>query len=123
VAEASALRGGGQGFWGEGSAIKIVRHRPISSARAAHSSEGEIVKEKAYCSIVERGKHYGKTVEITGTDCTCKICDGKITMQSGRPFCEDCGAILGSDVYKEERKPEQKPWRGGGAFMRALIHH
>lgn len=114
------------GAWSESDAkvTRIVPERAINTARAAHSREGEIVKEKTICSIYNHGKDHGKTVEITGEPCRCKICQDKIKIQSGQPFCQKCGAILGSAIYSKERKPEPKQsWRGGGKFMKLIVHH
>lgn len=102
---------------------KIVRQRPISTARSEHSGEREIVKEKVNCSIIQHGKDYGKTIEITGPDRECDICGGQIAIEAEQPICQVCGAVFGSGTKKKrERTPEQARKWGADRFMKAMAY-
>ena len=101
---------------------KIVRQRPIRTARSAHSGEHAIVKEKKICSIVQHGKDFGRTIEITGPNRLCE-CGGRIEIEAHEPVCQDCGAIFGTGIKKRrERTPEQARHWGADRFMKAMAY-
>lgn len=89
--------------WGEQSkVIAIVQGKPVSTARAAHSSEGEYVTRKAICCIIAPGKDYGKVIEITAGRMVCPRCGGEIRLFKGVAACGCAGP---------EPKDKKEPFR------------